>query len=381
LRPLLIKDTVEFERTFFNKKMTSGKIMKAPLKKWFDGIRSYGSEAHQPSTLSNATWAFFIGLTNFIFSAETSEASNKLPESFVFDEERFVKLRSDILDAINLDVCLRLRLPNSVSGVLCPAPDVTLYQPEEDTQALGLQSGRRSPQYMSYTGRVSGGRVPAIQIIEDSTGDGTDSDCSSSDYDTEDAENEDDDSEDDGFIRIPKIGSRTSTAMTTPLFRSVEIPCDPQRQSILDIVDNAPLNNRWQQSVPYLAAQLARQHDFHRAQDIESQLVDRISNPQNNHFKESRSRVFEALTFLLATRVNLWFTLSSTELFEIAASPKPPPGQPPKTRHSLPEIATLLAHIGIIHWRVWADAVYLADDEVSDGSALPTAGGVVAGPQ
>jgi hypothetical protein len=360
LRPHLIRDTVEFGRTFFHKKLTSGKIMKAPLKTWFDSIRSNGSEAHRPSALSSAPWSFFISLTNFVCPAETGEASNKPPESFVFDEERFVKLRSDILDAINLDVCLRLRLHGSVSGVRCPTPDVTLYQPEEDTQALGLQSDRRSPQYISYTGRVSGERIPAIQMIEESTGDATDSDCSSSDYDAEDAENEDDDSEDDGFI-LPKIASCTSTAMTTPLFHPLEIPRDPQRQSLLDILDHAPLNNRWQQSVPYLAAQLVRQHDLHRVQDIESQLVDRISNTQNEHFKKSRSRVLEALTSLIATRLNLWFTLSSVELFEIAASSKPP-GQPPKPRNSLPEIATQLVHIGIIHWRIWNELVNREED-------------------
>ena len=142
-------------------------------------------------------------------------------------------------------------------------------------------------------------------------------------------------------------------------------------QSILDIIDGTLGSNRWQQSIPYLAAQLACQYGLGLLPEIEPQLWDHISNLQNEHFKESRKRVFEMLIPLLASLICHYFSLSSTQLFEIGTSPKPALGQSLKTRHSLSEIAMHLAHMSIIHWQAWADIVYLIESTSSDGTALP----------
>lgn len=242
--------------------------------------------------------------------SETAEDSSKLPESFVFDEERLVKLRSDILNAINLDVCFRLPSPSFITGDSYLAP---IHLPEWDDRILGLSSGRRSPTYI-----VNG------PILESSDSKGGASD--------EEYEDDEEDSDEDDFARIPKISSISSTALTASLFRSVEIPHDPLRQSILDIVDESPLSSRWQQSIPTLAVQLAR-HNRTQLPDAESHLQDRISNPRNQQFRESKKRALEAVISLGASCVNHCLMLSLTEQFEIA------PGQPPKLRYSLPEIA------------------------------------------
>ena len=66
-------------------------------------------------------------------------------------------------------------------------------------------------------------------------------------------------------------------------------------QSILDIIDGTLGSNRWQQSIPYLAAQLTHQYGLGLLPEIEPQLWDCISNLQNEHFKESRKQVFKML--------------------------------------------------------------------------------------
>lgn len=50
-------------------------------------------------------WGFFKALVNFTLP---SKASEPVPHTFLFDEDRIVKLRTDMLDAINLEICMAL---------------------------------------------------------------------------------------------------------------------------------------------------------------------------------------------------------------------------------------------------------------------------------
>ncbi|KAK8025906.1 T-complex protein 11 [Apiospora arundinis] len=84
LRPILIEDTVKFEKRFFYKKIQGGKL---------DPQAAFGEMA-----------VFFEALSKLILPSNMES----LPNTFLFDEERMFKLRADMLDHINLEICMRL---------------------------------------------------------------------------------------------------------------------------------------------------------------------------------------------------------------------------------------------------------------------------------
>jgi hypothetical protein len=105
LRPLLIEDNVHFEQTFFMKKIALGRVDIAGAHAWF---RQASSLPDNLPTDGNAhsqgnTWDFIRALVNLTLPSKSSEM---VPHTFLFDEERTIKLRSDMLDLINLEICM-----------------------------------------------------------------------------------------------------------------------------------------------------------------------------------------------------------------------------------------------------------------------------------
>jgi len=92
LRPLFIRDTVEFERTFFQKKIKSKsgsqKIQTDRLKDWFDGFRKHEFGAHKPSALNYDAWAFFIGFSEMIFPSSLAFSGEVSHHTHGFQDAR-----------------------------------------------------------------------------------------------------------------------------------------------------------------------------------------------------------------------------------------------------------------------------------------------------
>ncbi|KAK5636352.1 hypothetical protein RRF57_012064 [Xylaria bambusicola] len=105
LRPILIEDTVHFEQRFFLKKMRDGKVNTRSAQTWYSHLSPVQDpvSAHAFGEMA----VFFEELINMIMPSSARQYTN-LPTTFLFDEERIAKLRCDILDAINLEVCMRL---------------------------------------------------------------------------------------------------------------------------------------------------------------------------------------------------------------------------------------------------------------------------------
>ena len=72
--------------------------------------------------------------------------------------------------------------------------------------------------------------------------------------------------------------------------------------------------------------------------------------------------------------VETYTPLSSLQIFELATAPKlastsaAAPGN--GFKEEIAEIATRMAHIGILHWRVWAPLAYLVDPDAEEEQAL-----------
>jgi hypothetical protein len=64
--------------------------------------------------------------------------------------------------------------------------------------------------------------------------------------------------------------------------------------------------------------------------------------------------------------VETYTPLTSLQIFEAATAPKVASGaaaQGNGQKEEIAEVATRIAHIGILHWRVWAQLSYLVDPD------------------
>jgi hypothetical protein len=84
LRPLLIQDTVEFEQTFFMKKIALCKIDIGGAYSWFQAAKSSYNQPENSSSQGDM-WAFFKGFADLLLP---SNMGASIPDTFMFDEER-----------------------------------------------------------------------------------------------------------------------------------------------------------------------------------------------------------------------------------------------------------------------------------------------------
>jgi hypothetical protein len=99
MRPLLINDTVYFEQKFFMRKIAVGQVDLAEAYNW------YKKTANLPVHSQSNIWNFIRLLLNFTLPSKHGEI---IPRTFSFDEERLFKLRQDMQDLINLEICISL---------------------------------------------------------------------------------------------------------------------------------------------------------------------------------------------------------------------------------------------------------------------------------
>jgi hypothetical protein len=102
---------------------------------------------------------------------------------------------------------------------------------------------------------------------------------------------------------------------------------------------------------------------------FESHLAFHISNSRSRIYQEAEERVLAQLAPILQKLVETYIPLTSLQIFEAATTLRTLPGAaaapPPVTgaKEEMTEIATRIAHIGILHWRVWAPLAYLVDPD------------------
>ncbi|KAJ3472859.1 hypothetical protein NLG97_g10672 [Lecanicillium saksenae] len=90
LRPVLIEDTIHFEQKFFFKKISSRKIDISSAKQWYKDADAQHADSITNSTLTfGETGVFFEALSRLILP---SSPEKRLPSTFLFDEERILKL-------------------------------------------------------------------------------------------------------------------------------------------------------------------------------------------------------------------------------------------------------------------------------------------------
>lgn len=284
LRPALIEETTAFEQEHLTKKLQMGEIDIADANLWYqDAAKRYYGRATTTSSAFGDMGIFFEGLSRSILP---SAGDKSLPATFFFDEDRLRRVRSDVLDAINLDLCMRM------------------------LEDLG------------------------------------------------------------GIAR-----SNTNTI----------VPDMNLRGSLVALLQQAPHNhyhfNKWRSMAPSMALQMFRliNAPLDMLPAFEAKLTKNICNITSPIFKEIEEAYRTRLVAGLATRVRYFKSLSGFGLFSIATGSRTSssshgpnagrdrgPDTDIRTRKKdsgIEDIATRVAHIGVVHWRIWARMAYVDEDD------------------
>lgn len=355
------------------KKIALCKIDAAGAYVWFQDAKSR-SDVDQPQSFISQgdMWSFLRGFVDLLMP---SRMGASIPDTFMFDEERIDKLRLEISDAINLDVCTSL-LEDTNSDNLGEKPQITLIStpprsplsPETPTsssesynntiKSTGLTAIPKFPKEakVSPFSKITRRFLKEVNIDES--------------FETIELESEDDESGTESPLstRRASFSSTTSTSITTPLSGSLELPVAPVnsklRRAIFAIVKDVPGKDRWQQSSSDIALELLRSNPNHNdLSRLESQLTLHLSNSTSSAFQKSECHILAELLPLLSDLAARYAKLTATQLFEVATAPRPLSYEGQGPPHAISEVAKRIAHIGVLHWRVWADLVYKVDPD------------------
>jgi hypothetical protein len=347
LRPVLIEDTVHFEQRFFVKKIQGSKLTIDAARAWYQNAKANAPRELQDSRSPCAqaygdTGIFFHGLTKLILPTTPVEVpnSNVCPNTFVFDEDRILKLRSDMYDTICLEICMRQ------------------FEELEQMASFDLPINFDAPQFSRPSSYV-----------------GSDGGSSSSSPRTS------------GYL-----GARTTVDLADVHTRSRDL-----YSSLLALLHTAPAatraSQRWQGLASSMALQILRYvHAPHiTLGELEEVLSTKLGHMEGDAFQDVeayfRARLFQEL----AKRVKEFRGLSGVGLFSVATGSRVPGtqgagqiqqlrqqdpkaaglGREARDEGSIEDMAMRLAHLGMLHWRVWAHIAYTPEEGVDMATCPP----------
>lgn len=341
LRPALIEDTIHFEQKFFLKRMESGKTDISMSRQWYkEAEQAYADSRMHPSQSFGDMGVFFEGLSRLMLPSAWEE---RLPNTFTFDEERLMKLRADVLDAINLEVCMRVY---------------------EDFERIGRRTPAAPPsdcssQVDDMLDRFDFNTPPSISrpssVVHSAAGSASSSPRSS-------------------FV-VPSYVApkRDSQTKARELF-----------QTLVALLQTSPQagqpSTRWQMMAPSMALQIFRFVNLPSTTlpHLEAKLASALSDIDSPYYREAEESFLNRLMVDLGARVREFKGLSGVALFSVATGVRVPSRRPATADRdtdgvsreafddaSVDDIATRVAHLGVLHWRVWSQLAYADDDQMT----------------
>jgi hypothetical protein len=342
LRPALIEDTIHFEQRFFLKKIESGKVSIRPALAWYQNAREIVHRMYDGASSPHAhafgdMAIFFEGLVHTLLP---STAPKTIPPTFIFDEDRILKLRSDLHDSICLEICMRKfeeyeRL-SRVSPFLSRPPSF-----------LGDDS--RSNRSSGLLNFMAAGSRPSSFALSDH-------------------------------------GSTASSPRSSGLFFvQPDVTSEPRMtasevyNSLRDLLQTAPHasspSERWRNLAGSMALEILRcaKAPLSVLSEFEPKLTECLTDVTSDVFRQVERDFHRRLLAELAKRVNAFKHMSCVALYSQATGGRvcghgrrPDQArftlgeQPrePRDDAGIEDMATRLAHLGILHWRVWAPIVY-----------------------
>ncbi|KAI1118038.1 camp-mediated signaling protein Sok1 [Nemania sp. NC0429] len=367
LRPILIEDTVHFEQRFFLKKIRDGKIDTRSAQAWYMQLNAVQNPTSVQAFGEMAV--FFEELINMIMPSNARQHPN-LPSTFLFDEERIAKARCDMLDAINLEVCMRLYEAYEITGRNSSAiPSPYLATPLSD--ASGFLSARTEDEGSEFNFNAPTSR-PSSMIFS-SAGSAQSSPRSS-------------------WI-IPSV----PVAKTQEELRHRSQDLYDSLVALVQGSTSSRTASRWKAMNDSLALQIFRFTNaptdmlgqFERSLDMH---VGDLGSP-NEDRRTSYSPLFQVVEGVfrdrlraeLQLRVKEFKSLTGVSLFSVATGARlqglnriwdmsrdgerDNSVRGTREEGGVEDMATRLAHMGLLHWRVWSQLAYVgvADNDMTDG--------------
>ncbi|KAI1873357.1 hypothetical protein JX265_004979 [Neoarthrinium moseri] len=353
LRPILIEDTVHFEQKFFNKKILSGKLEPHSAREWYH-LASHECQPNQASRSAFGEMAvFFEALSRLILPSNP----DPFPNTFLFDEERLFKLRSDMLDAINLEICMRVheKMEKEYRQYNSAIPTPFLATPLSDASGF-LSAGSDDESDFNFNNT----RSRPASLVFSSAGSANSSPRSS-------------------LILPPAPTSNPVDARTKSrnLYNSLV--------ALLNTSTSAPRpSHKWKAMKDSLALQIFRFTDAPQEAllQFEDELDQHLNEPDSPLFQDVEQHFHSRLVAELQLRVKEFKSLTGVNLFSVATGGRiHGPGRTwdgPRERSSerdtldnslreareeggIEDMASRLTHLGILHWRVWSGLVYHAE--------------------
>ncbi|KAF7550814.1 hypothetical protein G7046_g7901 [Stylonectria norvegica] len=351
LRPALIEETTTFEQKFLMKKLRSRKMDINDAKPWYEAAAQTfpTSIPAVEASYFGEMGVFFEGLSRAMLP---SAGEKPLPGTFFFDEDRLGRVRSDILDAINLDVCMRM---------YDDLERVARYNPATSTTAFANHASDDEPlmPFMSLNMEFNFNTPPAHSRP--------------------------------ASLALSSAGSESSSPRSSIIIPSYLIPDANEaktkarnvRESLVALLQQTPHDvhqtDRWRTIAPSLALQIFR---FTNAPTemlpaFEEKLTENVCNLSSPLYEDMEENYRLRLVAELADRVRYFKPLSGVCLFSIATGNRVPNKGMEAGRDrdldaairigqqegGIDDIATRIAHVGIVHWRIWAYMAYIHEDE------------------
>ncbi|KAI0010642.1 T-complex 11 [Xylariaceae sp. FL0662B] len=363
LRPILIEDTVHFEQRFFSKKIRDGKMNPIPAREWYLLVSQHYSQDPASSQAFGEMGVFFEAVSKMILPSTDPFLH---PDTFLFDEERITKLRTDMLDAINLEVCMRLyeglerkyRYCDSASSISA-IPTPYLATPFSDVPGFP-GSGSEDEGCDSY---LDGSSSRPSSLVFSSAGSAHSSPRSSLVFPVQ-----------PGLGRPEDLRARSRSLYNSLVALLQSSP--PTSRSVA----------RWKSLKDSLALQIFRFTNA-PAQDLllfEDELDSHLCELTSSLFQEAEQYYHHRLLLELRQRVKDLRGLTGAGLFSVATGGRlHGPGRTwdgprenvrdrerdllessireAREEGGVEDMATRLAHMGILHWRVWSPLVYIGD--------------------
>jgi len=353
-----------------------GRVDLVGAHKWYKKAANLPDVAQLDTLLHSQsnTWDFMKLLVNLTLPSKHGEV---VPHTFLFDEERLLKLRQDMQDLINLEICMYLygkleatsRINEARSTTQENTPVTSFISSPADDGVLSAATlpseqdfhPKRKHNYFAqekgHFTRTASGRQVWVPYLEDEAMDSNSSTPRS----------------------YPSTSSTPEINLPTPMYLLQYSDSATQvRSSLQAILASSSAADRWTSLSPNLALQILRSTPtpLTRLPQFESHLGFHLSNSRSKLYLEAEMRVLTLLLPVLQKLVENYTPLSSLQIFEAATAPKPVPGNvvgssaTSGVKEEIVEIATRIAHIGILHWRVWAPLAYLVNPEEDEDMAM-----------
>lgn len=365
------------------KKIAAGRVDIAGANAWFrraSSLPEMGDLPEQPRGNFSDFWDFIKALVTLTLQ---SRADEMVPHTFLFDEERLIKLRTDIEDQINLDICMHMFRGLEANTRMQEARSMAqmAQMAHDDTPYTSAPCSRSPSPANSYSADNSVPSSPYLVPVENLEMHHFTQKPNRPGYFKRDAS---------GKIWVPTHpesiscprSSPSSTSSTpgsylsqTPNYLSIPLidTAALARSSLIAILASSNAPNKWSTLGPELALEVLRctKTPLTYLPQFEQHLALHLSDTKSRVYLEAEQRVLAQIFPVLRNLVDKYTPMTSVQIFEAAttsaATSKSRSSNPQGQKEEIEEIATRIAHIGTLHWRVWAPLAYLVPGVEGEG--------------